>query len=130
MSDAQLKYGIKIPIEQLESLSENLNTGGDYDKIMNNNFYDFIIEYNDLPQKASNLEDSISLYMSMASDYFLIVSKKAPSYMAELTEVVLVGNNELKVDESWKKDIVQFCEKFNVEYQLGQIGWYLTCDTD
>jgi hypothetical protein len=130
MSDAQLKYGIKIPIEQLESLSENLNTGGDYDKIMDNNFYDFIDEYNDIPQKASNLEDSISLYMPMESDYVLIVSKKAPSYMAELTEVVLIGSNELKVDESWKKDIIQFCEKFNVEYQLGQIGWYLTCDTD
>jgi hypothetical protein len=120
--DAQLKYGIKIPCEYGDALFDKLNTDGRFNGMCLN---DFIEEYS-----SNNHNDLITLYRPLESDHIMIISKKAPAFMAEVKEVILIGANDLRIDESWKNDIIQFCQENDVEYEPSEIGWNLFCDCD
>lgn len=97
----EIKYGMQITSKQAEVLTKKFNVD-----------YYSEIEFNDDPVEAYETED------------FMLVAKESPEYAA-YNCIELLKDDFAKVGESWKDNIIQFCEKYGLEYDTSKIGWYL-----
>jgi hypothetical protein len=100
----EIKYGVKIAWKQVEVLKEKFNVDC-YSEI----------EFND---------DPVEVYEAYETEDFMLVVKQAPSYSA-YNCMKLLKSNFAEINDSWKTDIIQFCEKYGLECDQSKIGWYL-----
>lgn len=100
----EIKYGIKITSIDAEILTKKFNES-----------YFSHIEFND---------DPIEAYGAYETDDFMLVVKESPEYSA-YDCIKLLKDDFAKVNESWKENIIQFCEKHGIECDTSKIGWHL-----
>lgn len=120
---SEIVYGLKLNDEEGITLAEKINF--DLYLSVDEGTQD---EDDDGDQSVFHPDDSVKFCNISPFDVnIILVSRKAPSYRADTDNdmIKLIPSNALTVDESFKNDIIHYCEKHQVPYNPDEIGWHL-----